>query len=433
MNNKVIKNAAWIIGCRILQSALALIVTMISARYLGPSGYGLINYAASLVAFVVPIMQLGLNATLVQEIIQDPQHEGETLGTTLVMSMISSVACVIGISAFTAIANSGETETIRVCILYSLLLVFQSLEMIRFWFQAKLMSKYTSVSVLVAYIVVAVYRIVLLVTGCSIYWFAISQAFDVALIAVAQLVLYHKLSANKLRFSWNRGRRMLAKSKHYIISGLMVTVFAQTDRIMLKMFVNEEAVGFYSAAVSCASLTAFVFVAIIDSVRPSVLEGRQQSEALFAQRMKKLYTIIIILALFQSVFITLLAKPVIFILYGKAYGPSINALRIVVWYTTFSYLGAVRDIWILAENKQKYLLGINLSGALANVLLNTVLIPLYGIYGAAMASLVTQFFTNVITGWIIPAMRPNNRLIFQSLHPKYLSFGIKKMFRRYKL
>ena len=58
--NKVVKNASWIIVCKIIQSALGLVVTMLSARFLGPSGYGLINYAASIVAFfTMPISLTG--------------------------------------------------------------------------------------------------------------------------------------------------------------------------------------------------------------------------------------------------------------------------------------------------------------------------------------------------------------------------------------
>lgn len=424
IRSRTVKNAAWIIGCRIVQAVLALIVTMISARYLGPSGYGLINYAASIVAFFIPVMQLGLNSTLVQEIIQEPELEGETVGTTLILCLISSVICVVSVGTFTAAANHGDTQTIWICVLYSILLVFRALEMIHYWFQAKLLAKYTSVAVLAAYGVVAVYRILLLVMGGSIYLFAVSQAMDVALISFAELLIYRKLSGQKLHFSWKRAKKMLDKSKHYIIPGLMITIFAQTDRVMLKLMMNDEAVGFYSAAVSCASLTAFIFVAIIDSARPMILEGKKQSNALFEERLKLLYAIIIILALLQSGLITLLSKSIVTILYGSEYGRTVQALQIVVWYTTFSYLGAVRDIWILAENKQKYLLAINLSGAAANVLLNAVLIPHCGINGAAAASLVTQIVTNVMTGWIIPAIRPSNWLMMQSLHPKFLlSYG----------
>ena len=136
---------------------------------------------------------------------------------------------------------------------------------------------------------------------------------------------------------------------------------------------------------------------------------------------------IILLALLQSAVITLLAKPIIQIMCGSDYGVSVNALRIIVWFSTFSYLGAVRDIWILAEKKQKYLWIINLSGAAANVLLNAVLIPLWGVNGAAAASLITQFFTNVIMGWILRPIRPSNRLMLQSLSIPFLSSLLKNI------
>lgn len=427
IRNKTIENAAWIIGARIVQSILALLVTMISARYFGPSGYGLINYAASIVAFFVPIMQLGLNSTLVQEIISDPNKEAETLGTALVMNVVSSIACIVGIGAFCAVVNRGEPQTIWVCVLYSMVLFFRAIEVIQYWFQAKLMSKYTSIVTLAVYIIIAVYRIVLLVMGGSIYGFAISQAIDVALIAFALLVLYRKKTNQRLTFSLECGKRMFAKSKYYIIPNLMITIFSQTDRFMLKQMINDEAVGFYSAAASCASLTSFVFVAIIDSMRPYVLEGKKQSMDLFHERMKSLYAVVIILALSQSAFMTIFAEIVVFILYGNGYAPAVVALKIVVWYSTFSYLGAVRGVWVLAEDKQKYLWIINLAGASANVILNAALIPIWGVNGAAVASLVTQMFTNVIMGWILKPIRPSNRLMIQSLSLKFISSQLKSL------
>jgi PST family polysaccharide transporter len=91
---------------------------------------------------------------------------------------------------------------------------------------------------------------------------------------------------------------------------------------------------------------------------------------------------------------------------------------VAVWYVTFSELGSVRNIWILAEQKQEYLLGINVTGALANVILNLCLIPVWGAVGAAVASIVTQFFTNVIMGFVFKPLRPNNQLLVKGLNPK---------------
>ena len=430
MKNKTIKNAAWIIGCRLVQSVLGLVVTMISARCLEPSGYGLINYAASIVAFFVPIMQLGFNATLVQELVDHPEQQGQTMGTALLLCGASSLSCILGISVVSLVLNLGETKTIIVCILYSVLLIFQSIEMIQYWFQAKLLSKYTSVTILLAYVIISAYRIILLVTEQSIYWYAISQALDFAIIAITLLIIFKKISNIKLSFSWNRAKKMLSKSKHYILSGLMITVFAQTDRVMLKAMIDESAVGFYSAAVSCASLTAFVFVAIIDSARPTILQGKKESTASFKNKMKILFFIVIFLALSQSAVITIFAPLVIRLLYGSAYGESVTALRIIVWYTTFSYLGAARDVWILSEGKQKYLPLINLSGALANVVLNGLMIPFWGVNGAAIASLITQIFTNVIIGWIIKPIRPCNKLMLQSLDLKFVVKTLKNFLKR---
>ena len=140
-----------------------------------------------------------------------------------------------------------------------------------------------------------------------------------------------------------------------------------------------------------------------------------------------LYSIVIYLSLAQSIVMTMFSKLIIFILYGKAYYPSIKALQIIVWYTTFSYIGSVRNIWILANDKQKYLWKINLFGAVANIVLNAIMIPVMGINGAAIASLITQIFTNIIVGYIIKPIRPNNNIIVESLNPRFLIEAVKKL------
>lgn len=420
LQNKVFKNASWIIASRIAQSVLGLVISMMTARYLGPSNYGTINYAASVVAFVMPLVRLGINSVIVQELVKSPKEEGNIIGTATTLTLISSFLGIGGIIAFVSIANPGENETIIVCALYSLLLVFHSLEMVVYWFQAKYLSKYTSLISLAAYTIVSVYKIYLLASGKNIYWFAVSNAIDYAIIAFGALALYHKKGTHKLGFSKEIGARLLTMGKYYIISDLMVTVFAQTDKIMLKEMLNSEATGFYSAAITCAAITQFVFAAILDSARPTILESKTRSEEAFERNMIRLYSVIIYVSLFQSAVMSVFSPYIISILYGHSFAPAAGALRIVVWYTTFSYLGAARNIWILAEGKQKYLPIVNFLGASANVVMNMLLIPILGIIGAAIASLITQFFTNFVTGYIIAPLRYNNSLMIKALNLKYL-------------
>ena len=430
--NNVAKNATWIIACKMIQAIVALVINILTARYLGPEKYGLITYATSLVAFVVPLMQLGFSDTLVQEIINNPQKEGELLGTAVLFSAISSICCIIGITVFSFVANPNEPSTIIVCALYSILLIFQAFDLIQYWFQAKLMSKYTSIISLGAYLVVAVYQLLLLVLAKGVYWFAISNTINYAIIAVGSVSLYKKKGTQPLSFSKKLGKDMFSRSKHYILAGMMVTVFAQTDKIMIKLMLGKTATGYYGAAITCAGMAGFVATGIIDSFRPSILEGKKTDEKVFENRLAMLYSIITYLALVQSLAFTVFAPLIIRIIYGANYSPAVAALQIVVWYTTFCYMGAVRNIWILANNKHHYLWKINMLGALANVVLNAILIPIYGIYGASVASLITQIFTNVIVGYIIRPISPNNAIMVKGLNPRYLleAFNQLKLSRK---
>ena len=418
--SKVLKNASWIIVCRVAQSVLSMVVTILTARFLGPSNYGIINYAASIVAFFVPFMQVGLNFILVQAVIQNDDREGEVMGTALAMSLASGVLSVIGVFAFVMVANYNDPTTIIVCVLYSLLLIFQALEHFQYWFQAKLLSKYTSITMLVAYFVVSAYKIYLLLTGKSVYWFAVSQALDYAIIAFALFAIFNKVSGVKLSFSKEMAKKMFDKGKHYIFPTLMVTLYANIGKVMLTLMTDEAICGFYSAAVMCVGMATFVYNAIIESVRPVILEAKKKGDESYKKMLTALYSFIIYLALLESIFLTIFSKLIVNILYGADYAATIPLLRVLAWYLIFSYIGLVRNVWILAEEKEKHLWKINLGGAIVNLVLNFILIPILGAMGSAITALITQIFTNVIMGYLIKPIRENNTLMIKSLNPKCL-------------
>ena len=425
-NNKVVKNAFWMIACKIIQMLLNLVVSILSARFLGPSGYGLLNYAASIVVFITPLTYLGFNSVLTRELLAAPDKEGETLGTSILLSLPCSICCILGIAAFVSIANPNEPMTLAVCTLYSILLIFQALELVQYWFHTHLKSKYPSVIMLLAYIPTSAYKIYLLFAGKSIYWFAVAQALDYMMIALALLFLYKKTGGQRLSFSFATARGMLSRSKHYIIANMMISIFSQMDKILLKVMIDDAALGLYSAALVCSGASSFVFGAIIDSARPAILTSKQIDEARYEEHVTRLYSVITYLSLAQCVAIIVLAPIMIRLFYGEQYMSAITVLRIAILSTPFSYFGAVRGVWLLAEEKQKYLWVMNLSGAVLNIVLNVIFISYWGILGAAIASVLTQFFTNVVMNMIIRPTRRNNTLMLKGLNPKFLINMIKK-------
>lgn len=416
-NERVIKNASWIIACRIVQALLSLVIGMLSARYLGPANYGIINYASSITAFFVPVVQLGLTSTIVHELISDPEHEGKTIGTALAMSVGASILGILGVIAFAKVANRNSPDTIIVCLLYSISLIFQATELTQYWFQSKLLSKYVAVVSLIAYTLVSAYRVFLLITGKSVFWFSLSQALDFLLISVLLLLVYRKLGGQKLTVSVNTARSLFSRSRYYIVSGIMVTLFSLSDRIMITLMIGEKANGYYSAAITCADLSRFVFAAIVDSARPSILQVKNTDSVHYCGGISRLYSVIVYLALAQSIVLTFAAPLVVRILYGSEYVAAVPTLQIITWYTSFAYMGSVRNIWILAEQQQKILWKINLSGAVLNIAMNYVLIPILGINGAAIASVAAQFFTNFVLCLIITTLRPVSKLIWDGINP----------------
>ena len=164
-------------------------------------------------------------------------------------------------------------------------------------------------------------------------------------------------------------------------------------------------------------------MAIIDSARPSILESKKRSEKEYAEKLTMLYTVVNLLSLAQSIAMTVFAKMIIGIIFGADFLPASRVLQVAVWYTAFGYYGTVRNVWILAEEKQQYLWKINLAGATLNVVLNFILIPILGGVGAAIASLATQLFTNVVLCFVIKPIRPCLRYMIESVKPT----SVKKM------
>lgn len=422
---KVINNAKWIVLCKLAQSILQLVVGMISARYLGPSNYGLINYAASIVAFAIPVMRLGFDATLVREYVESPD-DGTIAGTSMTINLISSVVCTIAVIGFSAVINVNDSTTIIVCGLYSLSLIFAAAEMIQYWFQYKLMSKYSSIIMLGAYFAVSVYKIFLLLTQKSVYWFAITHSIEYGLIALCLFIVYYK-KGGRLHFSWRLGKRMLENSKYYIFAALMLVIIQNTDHIMLTLMIGKAENGFYSAAITAAGIFQFVYTAIVDSYRPIILANKKDGSDEYTLNMTRLYSLTLYLSLAQSFVFTVLGKIIIGILYGADYASAVPVFRVLVWFLAFAVMGSVRNVWILAEQKQKYLWIINLSGAVLNILLNYLLIKPLGACGAALASLMTQIFSNLILGFIWKPLRENNKLILNSLRPRFALEETKKL------
>ncbi len=415
MNKGFVKNTAWIIFGQIMQMLISFVISMITARYLGPANYGLLNYTASYLTFASSLCTLGLNNIVINELIRRKNFEGRIIGTSIGMRLISSLISSAAMVLMIALTNRWDTTMIWIAALQSVSLVFEALDLFNYWFQSRLMSKYVSLSRIAACLIASVYKVYILATSKDVFWFAFSSSFEMICYVVILTLAYRGCKGPALSFSAEEGKQLLMKSRHFIISGLMVAIYAQMDKIMIGKMIDQTSVGLYSTAVYLCGLWSFIPNAMIDSARPLITSQRSVNREKYRRRIVQLYSAVIWLGIAFGVFVLIAGEWIIGFLYGEAYLPASGALKIVSWYCIFAYLGVARNIWIVNENKYAYEKRIAFLGSITNLILNSLLIPIWGIEGAALATLLTQFVTNVVTQLCIADLRENGRFIVQGL------------------
>lgn len=390
------KNVTWLLGGKIINMLLQFFVSLATARYLGPSNYGTINYVAAFVSFFSSIASLGLAVVVIKEIAVNESDNNEVIWTSIWLRFGTAILSTISIVALMFITNRDDPMIVQIAILESLSIVFSSFDTINYYFQGKLLSKWTSIAGVLAYIGMSLYRIYLLATGANIVWFALSTSTDMIFQAIFLMLFYTRLEGFKPRFNLKLGKRLLKQSYHYLIAGLITILYAQVDRVMLGNMLDKTAVGYYSAALTISHLWSMIPTALIQSLSPLLYEAAGKSRNQFLRRLRQSYAALFWLNALYSIFVCLFAHWIILILYGKDYLAGTNALRIVVWYYGLSTMSTLNQVYLANDGKDKYINRFCIAGLVTDVVLNLALIPIMGINGAAIATLITHIVIQIV-------------------------------------
>ncbi|MBQ4584457.1 MAG: flippase [Bacilli bacterium] len=405
-NSKIIKNSIWMILATIVQMVISLFINIFVARYLGVNNYGILNYGLSFVNFFLAICNLGLNTIVIKYLIDEKNNHGEILGTCILLRFFAGLISMLLIFLIVFILKGNDKLIIYTTVLQSISLIFDSFSTISLWYQHRLESKFIAIITFFAYICMALYKVYLLIAKKNLLWFAVSHCVSGLVTSILLFLLYNYHKGPKFKFSLKKGLKMLRQSYHFIISSLMVAVYAQIDKIMIGSMINDiSAVGYYSVATTIVSLWSFLPTAVNHSFQPVILEAKNKNENDYQNKMKQLYSIIIWLSIAYTIFILIFGRLLIIILYGKEYLAGLSALKICIFGVTFSFIGVVREFWLICENKQKYAKWFALIGVVTNIVINAILIPYFGINGAAIATALTQFMTGIIASLIFKDTR----------------------------
>lgn len=195
---------------------------------------------------------------------------------------------------------------------------------------------------------------------------------------------------------------LLKDSWPLIFSDLVVVLYMSTDKIMLKHMIGDDAVGSYSAALRFSEVWYFLGPMVAASLFPAIMNAKKRDEGLYKRRLQNYYNLMVVASLAITIPVALFGPWALQLpfLYGPEYADAGGVLVIHIWTLVFIFLGVASSKHLVAENQQRMELIRTLMGGVVNVILNFILIPQYGIYGAAIATLVSQIVASYL-GYLV--------------------------------
>lgn len=379
-------------GEKVLTMGLAMVVSIVVARYLGPENYGILSYAVSLASLFAIATHMGLSGLVVRELVNKPEKHEELMGTIFGIKFGGALLAFITFLIFIiATGNTSEAE-FWVLLVVSGIILLKPFEIFDFWFQAKVKAKYSSIVKATSTIAISIIKLGFVLIGAKLLAFAYAYLIQAVLIALL-FIYFFKTKGNlpfkKWSFKLVWAKKLLGQGWMIMFGAIFAIVYLKIDQVMIRWMVNAEEVGIYSVAAKLSEAWYFLPGIVVASLFPKLIELKKKDKFQFDHRLQQLFDMLYGIALSLAIVITVFAEPVIGFLYGSEFSNASTILSIHIWGGIFVFMRAVFDKWIIIENAFLFSMISQGLGALFNVLLNLYLINQFGGQGAALATLIS--------------------------------------------
>ena len=407
----ILGNSTWLLADKAVRMGVGLVVGVWLARYLGPERFGRFNYAIAFVALFSPIAIFGLDGIVVRELVRRPECKREILGSAFAIRIVGSfLAFSLALAAILTV-REGDRQSQWLVGIIAAGMIFQAFDIADLWFQSQVRSRYSVLAKSGAFLALTAVKIWLILSQAGLVAFAWVATAELALGALGLSIAF-TLTGNRwldLRPSREGVATLLRESWPLLLSGLAAMLYLRIDQVLLAQMAGEREVGLYAAAARLSEMWYLIPPVMVSSVTPFLTEARAESAEVYYQRLLQLFTILARVAYMVAIPVTLLAAPLVSLIYGDAYRQAGVVLAVHIWTILFVFLGAGAVPWIINERLTRLALFQTGLGAATNIALNLYLIPLYGAIGAALAALCSQ----CVSAWLANGILADGRKLFR--------------------
>lgn len=388
------RNTLSLMAAQVVSMASSLVVAVVLGRVLGPEHYGLLGFGMAMLSYFSIVVVMGTDEYGTRQIAQNSSCARNLVPDVVGMRLVLAVAAimiVLGIAWGTGLPDKAA----HVLIIQSAGLAFTAL-MVDFHFQGRQRLGVVALRQGAAAVFSVVAVVALIRTQDDLY---IAATIPVAAVGVSVLgigLLYAVESRTvPIRFRPGHWVPLVRKTFPFAFAAFMAAIFTNLDLVMLGFMRPGDDVGWYSAAARITLLALVAGNLVRGSFFPAMADAFGD-----ADRMRgygdTFVGVLVFLGAPVAVFGMVFAAPVLNLLFGSAFAPAAGALTILMLSTGFGYLVTGFAAAAVAWGREVAMAKAVAISAGINVVLNFVLIPRFGIEGAAVATLGSQVIVAVI-------------------------------------
>ncbi len=399
---KIAKNTTVLFIAQIITYVLGFFITIYTVRYLSVDSYGILSTALALTGIYVVFADLGLGTLTVREVARDKSLTKKYVGNTTVMKLFLSLFTFLLTVLTVYIIGYNETTIIIIYIL-TISYIFNAFSSIFYSiFQSYQKMEYQSVATILNSVVMLIGTLLAIYFGLDVMAFAFVYLIANAVNFIYVLVTYAwKFYLPNIEVDIGFWKPTIKEALPLSITSIFAIMVFRVDTVMLSIMRGAEAVGFYNAAYRLMEALIFFPAVYTTSIFPVFSSLYVSSQKPMKAAYVKSFKYLTILSLPIAVGITLLAEPIILLIFKSAYIPSILTLQIVIWVLPFTFVNYILGSLLTSMNRQVTVLKITIVCLIINVGLNIILIPMYSYLGAALVTVVTDAFAVILSFYVV--------------------------------
>lgn len=430
---KLLFNILWLVFDKIFILLLQFFVGVKIANYYGATLFGQYSYAISLVAFSNIFFEL-INSRVLKKYYTKENFNILVFNTNFFKNSIAIILFFIPIiyKFFYKIDNTLFYLLILLCLDNILMTATSGIEN---FFEYKLEAKRIVISNNIVKIISYFLQYICMILNKGIIFIAIVRCIRSLIRVIILKYQYNssylgKLENKSVKLDIKLIVKIIDESKYLWFSFVSFLIYTQTDRLMINHYLGVEEVGVYTIGMQLSNILAILIGPIQNSLFPKFLELYRNDYQKYYNFYKLTNTIITQFYLIITLISIIVVKYTFKYVYSSQYDGAILIYSILAFSVFIKANGSLQTSHMTIKNITKKSFYKTLVSLILNIILNILLIPKYGINGAAIATLITQFIALFLIDFFIKEYQEQAIIQLKSLNLIYLIKEIKKYLKK---